>query len=492
MRPSGFRLHGRALFAIAALSGGAPAAAHSFGVVYNLPVPLWLYLYGAAAALISSFVVVAYFVSVPAAATATASRELSGQPWVRALRRAKPALRVAGVALLMLCIVSGLFGTRSAYGNFNMSFFWIVFLLGFAYLTALLGDFYAALNPWCAIADGIARCWPGYTRGRYAWPAQLAYWPALALYAALIWLELFGHIKPDSLAIMLLAYTVLNLVAVPLFGRESWFRYGEFFGVFFSLIARCAPLDYRPASGQRRGELHLRKPFSGLLDLRIEHLSLLLFVLFMLSSTAFDGLHETVAWTQLFWIDLYHRLTPWLGANPFQAYPLLRRWYLVWQTLALLLSPFLYLAVYWLFVATARALTRSTHSVRELALRFTGTLLPIALVYHVTHYYTLLLVQGPRVLSLASDPLGRNWNLFGTAGWFRAPYIPDIGRVWHVQVALIVAGHILSVYLAHVEALRTFADARRATLSQLPMLVLMVMFTVAGLWILSQPIQPGG
>jgi hypothetical protein len=60
--------------------------------------------------------------------------------------------------------------------------------------------------------------------------------------------------------------------------------------------------------------------------------------------------------------------------------------------------------------------------------------------------------------------------------------------VWHTQVWLILFGHIVSVYLAHLEALRVFPTRRQATLSQLPMLLLMVGFTTIGLWILSQPL----
>jgi hypothetical protein len=63
--------------------------------------------------------------------------------------------------------------------------------------------------------------------------------------------------------------------------------------------------------------------------------------------------------------------------------------------------------------------------------------------------------------------------------------------VWHTQVALILAGHIVSVYLAHVEALKVFPNPRHAVLSQLPMLVLMVLLTTVGLWILSLPIDAG-
>ena len=96
-----------------------------------------------------------------------------------------------------------------------------------------------------------------------------------------------------------------------------------------------------------------------------------------------------------------------------------------------------------------------------------------------------------KIISLLSDPFGWGWNLFGTAGLLRAPILPEMGTVWHTQVGLIVFGHIVSVYLAHVEALRLFPSRGRAVLSQLPMLVLMMLFTVVGLWIMLQPISPG-
>jgi hypothetical protein len=57
-----------------------------------------------------------------------------------------------------------------------------------------------------------------------------------------------------------------------------------------------------------------------------------------------------------------------------------------------------------------------------------------------------------------------------------------------LQVALIVGGPIIVVYLAHLVALRLLNDRRKALLSQLPMLVLMVLYTVSSLWILSQPV----
>jgi hypothetical protein len=133
-------------------------------------------------------------------------------------------------------------------------------------------------------------------------------------------------------------------------------------------------------------------------------------------------------------------------------------------------------------------MTHSARSIRDLALDFGYTLLPIAHVYNVTHYATLILTQGLKIVSLASDPFGFGWNLFGTAHSLRAPILPGMSFVWHSQVALIVLGHVAAVYCAHLVALRIFPTRRAAALSQLPMLLLMVAFTVAGLWILAQPL----
>jgi hypothetical protein len=488
-RSKSFRASARHSIALIALCAVPDLAwAHSFGRLYTLPVPFWLYAYGAAAALLLSFLVAAFFIGAPRAHTQPWCLELSDRAWMHALRRVhlKAVLQFTAVALLLLCIATGLWGTRDPYRNFNMTFFWIMFLLCFAYLTALCGDVYAALNPWRSLALGIDRAWSGFSRGRWRYPQKLAHWPALTLYMAFIWIELFAFTRPHSLAVVLIAYTVTTLGGIGAFGVGAWLRYGEFFGVMLTLIAKMAPLDYAPGR-----YLRLRAPFSGLLRSSAHSWSLLLFVLFMLSSTAFDGLRATVPWYMLFWGDATGVLHDWLGQSPIMAYPRLRPYYLAYETLWLIASPFLYLAVYLLFVAASKVLGRSPLSVRELALRFAFSLLPIALVYNITHYYTLILTQGVKIISLLSDPFGYGWNLFGTAGLLRAPILPNLGTVWHTQVGLILFGHIVSVWLAHVEALRIFPTPRRALLSQLPMLLLMVAFTTAGLWILAQPIQSG-
>jgi hypothetical protein len=464
------------------------AGAHSFGRMYNLPVPFWLYVYGAAAALAISFLLVAYFVRAEVMVSTEAQGDLTQSAWVKNLRslRLISLLKILSVGGLLLCLLTGFFGTDNPYLNFNMTFFWIVFVLGFTYLSALLGDLYGLINPWKVIAEILDRAWSGFSHGRVAYPPSLGYWPALLLYMGFIAVELFAHTKPFSLSSLLLGYTVLNLFAVWLVGAAEWFRYGEFFSVFLGLMARMSLFALS------KGKLMLRKPFAGLLDGHAGSYGLLVFVLFTLSSTAFDGLRETLPWVQIFWADKLNILTPLLGKPPVYFYAQLRPIYRNYEITWLLLSPFIYLAVYLLCIAAMKAITRSSLSVRELALRFTFSLLPIALVYNITHYFTLIFTQGVKIISILSDPFGWGWNLFGTVGLLRAPIFLDMGMVWHTQIGLILFGHIVSVLLAHIEALRVFDTRRQATLSQLPMLVLMMLFTAFGLWILAQPLTAMG
>lgn len=439
-----------------------------------------MYIYGAMAALLLSFVVLALFFS---------GEQKVRQPWqreinVRWLSRLRPLLGLALLLFFALAIVTGLLGNRDPYRNFSMTFVWIVFALGGSYCSVLFGNWYALLNPWLQVSNGISRFVKGFAVGRYRYPTWLAYWPALFLYMGFITLELFANIRPFSLAVSLLVYTAISLVGVFCFGVGKWFRYGEFFAVMFRLLAMMSPVVYRPG-----GSVMLRLPFSGLRGQRLEHRSLLLFLLFMLSSTAFDGLRETTPWFNVFWKDPYNILTPLLGQPPIYAYLTLRPWYIGYEILWLLLSPLIYLLLFYGFLWLGKTLTKSRLALHELALRFGYSLLPIAAVYHVTHYYTLLLSQGVKIRGLISDPFGWSWNLFGSAYTGRIPVLPDMGVVWNSQVWLILIGHVASVYLAHAEALRVFPNARQATLSQLPMLLLMLVFTGFGLWILAQPLQ---
>ena len=84
---------------------------------------------------------------------------------------------------------------------------------------------------------------------------------------------------------------------------------------------------------------------------------------------------------------------------------------------------------------------------------FLLSLVPIALVYAVAHYFSLLVVQGQFLLPLASDPLGRGWDLFGTAGVTPTLNVFAPNTIWYVQVAALVAGHVAGLCIRQPSAI---------------------------------------
>ena len=119
---------------------------------------------------------------------------------------------------------------------------------------------------------------------------------------------------------------------------------------------------------------------------------------------------------------------------------------------------------------------------------FILSLIPIAIAYHLAHYFSYLLIAGQYIIPLVSDPLGLGWNLFGTIEYRIDIGIVNAKFVWYLAVVAIVFGHAMAVYVAHFMAIRVFFDRKSALRSQFPMLVLMVLYTMISLWILSQPI----
>jgi hypothetical protein len=54
------------------------------------------------------------------------------------------------------------------------------------------------------------------------------------------------------------------------------------------------------------------------------------------------------------------------------------------------------------------------HSLSMLSGRFVLSFVPIAIAYHLAHYFSFLLLAGQFVIPLVSDSFGFGWDLFGT------------------------------------------------------------------------------
>ena len=119
---------------------------------------------------------------------------------------------------------------------------------------------------------------------------------------------------------------------------------------------------------------------------------------------------------------------------------------------------------------------------------FIYSLIPIALAYHLAHYFSYLLIQGQLIFPLASDPFGFGWNLFNSGDFVINIAIVNAKFAWITALISIISGHVIAIYVAHVIAMRIFTERVQALRSQYPMVVLMVGYTMLSLWTLAQPL----
>jgi hypothetical protein len=483
------------------------ALAHGFGQRYDLPVPLWLWAAAAAAAVALSFVIIGLFVKASPGVRGYWRLNLLRFPPGRLLadRRVRLVARLVSVGLLILVLVASLAGNQSPTRNIAPTFIWVAWWVGFAYLSALVGNLWAVVNPWAAIF-GWTETLLASRRKTRRYPAGLGVWPAVALFLAFAWVELVytGRSIPAQLGRLIVGYSIVTWTAMALFGRAAWLRHGDPFATAFGVLARFAPTEIRvtdreacrrcevPCAGRvgtcldcgacferaapARREWNARPFAAGLLNTADVSPSMVVFVLLLLSTVTFDGFTATPAWASLEGA-LYAALAP-LGEARLT----------VIGTLGLVAFPLLFVLVYLAFARWMAWMGDDQLTTGTVARLFVLSLVPIAIAYHLAHYLTYLLIQGQLLIRLASDPLGIGWDLLGTAR-----YRPDIGIVgarfvWYTAVVAIVLGHVIAVYVAHVVALREFRDRHAALRSQLPMLVLMVGYTIVSLWIIAQPI----
>jgi hypothetical protein len=456
-----------------------PSYAHAFGQLYNLPVPFWLYLYGGAGAIAASFIIIAYFINktTPTLKYPTYNLSEFGFAKIPTKKSFFIVLKIISIILFTLTILTGYLGTNDPRLNFNMTLFWIIFMLLFAYITALIGNVWSIINPWKTTIEWLEQFVKIQIKERITYPNALSYYPALILYFIFILIELVGEITPFKLSLYLTIYTLLTFIGVFLFGKNSWFKYCDFFSVFFKIISKIAPIEFN------QGKIYLRPPFIGLLKEDADHFSLLLFVVFMLSSTAYDGFKSTVIGAGILTNTLGRVTSVILGETYLSAQ--------VTKSLGLIISFLMFLYVYLFLMTIAKTVTKSHFPFGKLVAKFTFSLVPIAFAYNLAHYYTLILTEGQNMIREISDPFNFGWNLFHTASYQTNYLVVNANIAWHLQVAFIITGHIIGVYLAHLVALRFFTSHKKAMLSQIPMLALMIIYTLTGLWILALPILSG-
>ena len=492
-----------------------PVYAHGFGQRTELPVPLGYFMIGAGVAVALSFAVIGLFLKGTSDRGSYQRYNLLKHRILR-LALAGPALlplKLLSVFLLGLVAAAGLVGDPSPTLNFAPVFVWIIWWVGMAFLAALVGNLWAVLNPWKALFDGAEAVYRIFRPGRslslnVSYPQAWGIWPAVILFLCFSWLQdaFPQNSLPDRVAVMAIIYTAITLGGMAVFGKHRWLRHGEAFSVVFGFFARFAPTEARvldqdlceSCAGQcldpegdcincyecfaqaENRELNLRPLAIGLSKNHGMTNDGLAMVVLLLATVTFDGFSATSAWADFraYVVEVFS------GSLNYAAFNSLT----LADTIGVLLFPVAFLLVYLLFSYFMSRSAGNSPGALELARIFALSLIPIALAYNIAHFITLLLVQGQLIIPVASDPLGRGWDLFGTAGYQIDIGVINARIVWFLSVAVIVAGHVLAVYLAHLAAFRLFKDRTAALNSQYPMLTLMVLYTVVSLWIIAQPI----
>lgn len=527
-------------FSFCTLIAGS-AHAHGFGQRFDLPIPLNFYLLGAATTVAVSFALVAFFVR--SGSEFNAYPRFNFLAWRLGRFLDHPvtllAVRLASVGIFFLLLAAGFFGIQNPAQNIVPTFIWIIWWTGLAYVSALIGDLWALINPWKILygwaESGYRLLFPTRELGlRIPYPRWLGVWPAFAFFIVFVWGELVweNNAIPMNLGFAILAYSGATWIGMFVFGRHPWLRGGEAFSVAFGFLARFSPSEirivepsicnlcsadrcrrgedcvdcyeclFRAHSPDQRGiarshpsrrvEWNLRPFGVGLLTPDTTSTSQMAFVVLLLSTVSFDGFMATPLWNEVFdtitstrtLMPMLHRLNM-MGMSVDS----------IVSTIGLLLAPLVFLTVY---LAFSFLMTLSEGSFREgagrpfttveMAGHFVLCLIPIAIAYHLAHYLSFLFIAGQLIIPLASDPFGFGWNLLGTADYRINAGIIGARFAWNASISFVVVGHVISVYLGHILALRGFENRRSALNSQYPMLALMVFYTFAGLWILAQPI----
>ncbi len=487
--------------------------AHGFGERYDLPVPLWLYLYGAGATVLVSFVVIGMFLRGRPDTRAPARFDLYRLPGVRAVLEnvlTLALLRLISVAALGLVIATAFWGNPASVLNFSVAFVWVGWWVGLGYVFSLVGNLWAFLNPWKILFEWAEFLFTRLTGGRrlglgLRYPDQLGVAPAIVLFTGFAWIEnvYVNAGAPTHLGIMVVFYTVVTLGGMFLFGKRQWLHHGEAFSVLYRFLSKFAVIEARTTDpqlcthceqscaqksmdrvncydcleqtkGSRR--LDLRPPGAGLSYPETVRTSEVVFIVLALSTVTLDGFKETEAWQSVKDVALTGVTFYRNDLN---------------TTLALVAFPLIFMGAYLLTCRISNIVSGEGGSTGETARAYIYSLIPIALAYNVAHFFSFLAIQGQLIVKEISDPFGWGWDLFGTADWQVQISIVSARLVWFVGVGAIVIGHVIAVYVAHVISTRKMGTRAAAMQSQYPMVALMVGYTVVSLWIVAQPITAG-
>ena len=403
---------------------------HGIGSVGDLPIPFETVLNVSAWVIILTFV----FLKISWKKSVLVQKEViveQRQPWLG---------KMFGVFILSLLILPGLIGNEEAKTSITPLIIWVFLWIGVPVLGLVFGDIYSKFNPLSIIPSPEKK------------PSTV--WFAAALFLGLTWFELVWR-KPGNPTHIGIVFILLMLITT---GTRIIFSKASIevdpLHLLHHLYAKLRFTLSKPVYKNMLENIANLSNFKGM-----EY-----FILLMIGTVTYDGLRGTTFWYNLF------------GSS----------------TLDITFSTFAFFGINIVIIGSYRfacwfalKVSGEKQDLNNISLLFGHTMLPIAFAYHVTHYLSLLLYESQTILYRLNDPYGIGWNLFGiddvSINYFLTPV-----ALWGIQVFVTLAGHMLSVVLAHDLAIKLFGH-QQSDKTQYIFLLITVGLTLQALFVLSVP-----
>lgn len=407
--------------------------AHGIGGVEGLPLDGELVLQTGGVVVLVSFLAVALLWREPRFTGPITGRPL---PAVLDAPVLRTVLRAVTLLLGTAVVAYGLLGPQDPDLNPAPRALYVLLWVGIVPASLLFGPVWRVANPLRLLHRLVAGALRLPRDGTAPLPPRLGYAPAAAGLAAFVWLELVAPERdlPAVVAGFLLLYALAHLAAALRFG-ERWFERGDAFEVYSALTGALSAFGRLDD-----GRLGVRNPLRGLAAVPVAPVLVGVLAVWW-GSTVFDGLVGWIGW-----------------AAVRQAVPV-----------PAVLFDTAVLAV--LIVGVGLVYRLATGA---LAGALASTLVPIAAGYTIAHYATLLMVEGPRGLAQLVSP---GTELGAVTG------VPAPGVVAVIQIGAVLVGHVVAVVAAHDRSV-ALLPAHRRIADQVPLVLVMVAYTMAGLFLL--------
>lgn len=450
-----------------AIPAVASAHASEQGLVMLLPTEL--YTLGGTLAVGASIILMGFF-PIRVAKGLFKDHCLDISPQVKTI---ETSLSLLALFAFLVLILIGILGPNDPQSNLLPLFIWTGWWVGVFVIQGLVFDIWRLLNPW----SGLAKIVLSGSTAVLKVPKRLGHWPAVGVFL-IFQLFLLADIAPNDperLATFAFGYWLFTFAGILLFGTEPWLSRVECFTVLFRLIGTLRIV-------QVQNDYRLGLPGWASIAIAPLTTSKAVFCIIILISGSFDGLHETFWWLGN------------IGINPLE-FP--GRSAVVWSSAAgLLVANIVGISVYAISIWLGLGLVSMFGDLGKIKFMdafntFAVAILPIALGYHFAHYFISFLVQVQYLLATLADPLAKGWNLFGldrmtiTTGFLKS--MDSVRPILMTNLTAIVCSHIVSVILAHRLAGRFCTRRREMILIQSGLSLLMLIYTIFGLWLLTTP-----